>query len=165
MTENVILPTINVCKVSLSHNDDWAELVIVLDGAYSGGKLVNTTPDFSGKIEGKGEIADQYKLSNWIAGITSGVLYAFRALKIPQRRVFLSHIAGSLQASGMTALANATAIGVAKLCGHPSPPLERGDWQVECVATPPNRETETEQESLNHPHAIPPLKGTDTSPD
>jgi len=119
-------------QIHLAHGDEMADFVIALDGKFSGGDLIHFTADFTGGIEGKGDIASKYELSNWLSGMTSGAFYAFRVLKAPKRRVLLSRLCGFLQASSMTALANATTTGVIKLMSGEVPKLELDGWRIDC---------------------------------
>jgi len=125
------------CKVHLSHNDGWARVVLSLDGVYTGGKLVQPVLSFLAGIEGRDEITREYRLSNWVAGLTSGALYAFRSLKLPRRKVQLHRLDGELPSSGVQALANGAAVGVAKLCDRPPPNLERAGWRIDCEIVSP----------------------------
>ena len=126
------------CKIHISRDDDWAIAVVSLDGAFTGGALVEPVPSFLGGIEGKDEVASSYKVANWLGGLTSGALYAFRALKLPRRRLLLSELAGSLRGSGMQALANGACVGVATLCERDSPIVDADGWQIECEVLSPS---------------------------
>jgi hypothetical protein len=128
-----------ICQIHLARGDESARLAMALDGMFERGSIVEPTADFSGEIVGQGEIASQYTLSNWLAGISSGALYAFRALKVPRRRLLLSYLSGSLQASSMTALATATAIGIAKLAEKELPALDLEDWVIDCEVDAENK--------------------------
>ena len=132
MATTVANPTVTRCKVHIARNDEWATLVLSLDGPFTGGKIVEPSIDFTSDIHGLDEITCDYQLSNWWAGVISGALYAFRALNLPRRRLQLHQLDGSLSASGMHAPAIGTTLGVAKLLEENAPILECNDWQIEC---------------------------------
>jgi len=121
-----------ICQIHIARADEAARMAIALDGVFERGSIVEPTEVFSSELDGRDELASQYTLSNWLAGISSGAFYAFRALKVPRRRVLLSHLSGSLQSSSMTALANATALGIAKLTDKVLPALDLEGWIIEC---------------------------------
>lgn len=136
-----------ICHIHIARGDEAAQLSIALDGVFERGSIVEPTAWFSGEMDGRGEIASQYTLSNWLAGLSSGALYAFRALKVPRQRVLLSHLSGSLQASSMTALANATAVGIAKLTEKELPSLDLDDWVIDCDVNAESQFTQVPQTS------------------
>lgn len=131
MIENATDQTVAECSVRISRNDEWAIVVLSLAEAYTGGKIVRPSSRFFGSITGLDALASQYEPSNWFAGLTSGVLYAYRTLKAPRRIVKVHQLNGSMRGNGLQSLANAAAAGVAKLLDRPVPLLQTHAWRME----------------------------------
>jgi len=101
-----------------------------LAGAHRGGSLVTASDPFLFEVQGLDDLSISYQISNWLSGITSGALYAFRALKIQRRGVYLSELQGKLSSADMDAVANSAAMAIALLSGKESPTLDLAGWAV-----------------------------------
>lgn len=82
-------------------------------------------------LVGTDSISSQYRLTNWLAGMSSGAFYAYRSLELPRRRVWISDLDGRLSADGMQALASGTALGIARILDREPPPLDFSGWEIE----------------------------------
>ena len=126
-----------VCRMEISHADEWATLVFSLGGEYTGGPLIIPSENFISDIHGKDEPAAGYEFTTWSSGIHSGALYAFSSLQVTRRRVRLLTLKGELGSSeGVQALAEGTSRGIAHLLNqeHPATELEGWDFSFEQVA-------------------------------
>src|SRR5437763_1660735 len=85
------------CVVQLKHADSWLRLMVSFQGPYSRGSIVDTSRGFANGIAGQGE-ASTYTHAQWLSGVTSGALYAFRTLDIPRQRLLVSQLDGVLNA-------------------------------------------------------------------
>lgn len=149
MVTSTLTRTVDTCTVRLSHDHEWAELTLSIGEHYAGGKLIETGVDFSGGIGGRDELTAAYTLSNWLAAITSGALYAFRTLKEPRRRVYLVALSGSLRSTGMQPLANATAFAVSNLLKREATILQIDDWNIERTDYSPTLQPVTDSGGTN----------------
>jgi len=140
MTPIQLIGTDRYCLVHLTQDDRWVHMTLSFRGPYKGGNLVTCSEDLHLAVEGTDELAAGYQLSNWLSGLTSGALYAFRSLKIPRRHVFVSDLQGKLGSGDMNALAYGAAVAVATLSDKTLPTLESGTWtvQTETKETPRN---------------------------
>lgn len=126
------MTTPNQCQIEIVLPGGRATLRLSLGGEFSGGKIVEKAPDFLGVIVGTGETAEGYTLDNWLAGMSSGALFAFRKLGLPRRGVALHRVEGELPAAGIPALADAVAMAVAKLTGRAPMPMETDAGSITC---------------------------------
>src|SRR4051794_33811749 len=111
-------------SVHLANGDRWVRVSLSLAGPFHGGNLVAPSADFRSAVEGADDLATNYQLSNWLSGVTSGALYAFRSLKVERRCVYLSELQAKLGSADMGAVANAAAMAVPLLSGKDSPALD-----------------------------------------
>lgn len=111
--------------------EEWVCASVALGRPYNGGKLVETTLDFESELTGADDDSFRYPLSNWLSGLTSGALYAFRTLQVPRRHLLISRMAGSLGADGVQALAEGAASAVARLLDRELPATDADGWRIE----------------------------------
>jgi hypothetical protein len=131
MAAHISTPTsAGTVRVRLERSPHWLQLEIALDGAWEGGALLIYPDTRSVNLEGTDEISREYDLDAWQSSIMSGAFYAYRALKLPRRRLIDLRLQGSLGSEDMTALATAAALGVAKLLGAELPDADLLEWTV-----------------------------------
>jgi hypothetical protein len=130
MRSQLLINPDKLAIVRLGTGEYCVRLALQLTREFTGGDLVQFAHDATGFVEGADELASSYNRTNWMSGITSGALYAFRALRIPRQYVVLTELAGRLRASDMEVLANSSAIGIAKLADKELPALHTDGWTI-----------------------------------
>jgi hypothetical protein len=101
-----------------------------LANEFTGGDLVGFAEEATCSVEGTDQSSSSYGRGNWLAGLTSGALYAFRSLRIPRQRVVVSELSGRLGASDMVAVANCSAIAISHLAERELPGVFTEDWHI-----------------------------------
>jgi hypothetical protein len=99
-----------------------------LNGEWSGGDLVIYPDPKVPAIEAVDNLSRSYDLRAWESGVMSGAFHAFRALDSSRRRIVVTDFRGTLGSTDMTALATATALGVAKLLERALPGADLAEW-------------------------------------
>ncbi|MEX2140233.1 MAG: hypothetical protein WD894_13290 [Pirellulales bacterium] len=117
-------------RVRLENGPRWLELQLSLDGDWNGGRLIVYPHAGIPDVRAADDLSRTYDLQTWETGMMSGAFQAYRALNCPRRRVVVADLRGLLSSADMTALAAATAIGVAKLLGNDLPNLDIPQWRV-----------------------------------
>ena len=112
-------------------------LAFRLTQEFTGGDLVRFSPGATVSVESADELSSSHSRTNWASGITSGALYAFRALGIPRQRLVVTELTGRLRAGDMDAVANAAAVAVAKLVDKELPAVSTDGWVVQARVTEP----------------------------
>ncbi len=123
------MKTASVTRVRIENQERWAQITLSLRDHFEGGSLVKYPDQFACRLQGADALAASYDLNNWESGLMSGVLYAFRALKQPRRRVFVSELEGYLRSEDMPALALASSIAVTDLLEGDVSPLQMSGWR------------------------------------
>jgi hypothetical protein len=121
------------CSIELVRADRRVRLMAAFGEPFVGGSLLVVLPDGLVAVEAADNAAKNYTFSTWLSGLTSGALYAFRALKVPRRRIWLSQLEGRLGSGDMGAVAMLASLVVAKLAGQEPPALDLGDWVIGLV--------------------------------
>jgi hypothetical protein len=116
--------------VRLSAGEYWVSLALRLTHEFTGGELVRFSPGATVSVEGADEWSSPYTRANWVSGIASGALYAFRALRIPRQHLFVTDFTGRLRACDMDAVANGAALAIAKLAEKELPGLTTEGWAI-----------------------------------
>jgi len=138
MTSQPLINPEKLATVRLATGEYWVRLALSLTHEFTGGDLVRFAPDATSSIEGADNLSSSYDRANWVSGVTSGALYAFRALGIPRQRVVLTELSGRLRASDMDGVANGSAIAIAKLANRELPSLRPEGWAIQAqVSEPP----------------------------
>ncbi|HEX7379125.1 MAG TPA: hypothetical protein VF278_18525 [Pirellulales bacterium] len=115
MSSQVLIENDKLAVVQLSRRQHWLRLALWVSSEFRGGELVRPERAATVSIEGSDPLSSSYDRTNWLSGVTSSALYAFRALRIPRQRVVVAELAGRLAAAEMEALASAAAIAVSML--------------------------------------------------
>ncbi len=131
MKNQLLIKSDRCCVAHLTQADRWVRLVLSLATEYTGGELVRLAEHANVAIEGTDELSSTYTRLNWMSGLASGVLYAFRALRIPRQQSVLDELSGRLRASDMEAVARCSAIAVAALADRELPPFESDGWEIQ----------------------------------
>jgi hypothetical protein len=136
--------------VRMARDDRWVRLGLRLTHEFTGGDLVRFAEIATVSLEGADELSATYGRANWVSGVTSGALYAFRTLRIPRQRLFLTELCGCLRASDMDAVANTSAIAIARLADKELPGLPTEGWSIETqiIEQPPLRVPDNGQEAV-----------------
>lgn len=121
--------------VNLTSGEYGVKLELRLADEFTGGELVGFAPGANVSLEGADPLSSSYTRKNWVSGITSGSLYAFRALRIPRQHLIVSELHGRLRARDMDAVANAAAIAIANLVSKELPVLSTEGWSVQSQVT------------------------------
>jgi hypothetical protein len=117
-------------SVEVRNGDLFVALTLTLGEKFTGGEIARVTANAPARLEGADELGRSYQLANWLSGIASGALYAFRALKVPRQVVHIEKLVGRLRASDMSILASASTQAIATLLQRQPPVLDWGGWQV-----------------------------------
>lgn len=116
------------CNVELRAGQHWVRLSLWLATEFRGGELVRIDDEAAVSIEGTDELAATYTPTNWLSGVCSGALFAFRTLQLPRQKVSLTELSGRLGSHDMEMVANASALAVAKLAARDLPGLNADGW-------------------------------------
>jgi uncharacterized membrane protein YebE (DUF533 family) len=117
--------------VRFGTREHGVRLAISLSREFTGGDLVRFTDDATIAVEGADELSSSYQQSNWLSGVASGALYAFRTLRIPRQCLVLTEFSGRLRASDMDVIANGSAIAIAALADQVLPDVPTDGWTIE----------------------------------
>ena len=117
--------------VRLANDDEWIQLGFGLGCEFTGGELVRLAEGATVAVEAADELSASYRPANWLSGVASGALYAFRTLRMPRQCVVLTELSRRLRAGDMDAVANGAAIGVAELAAKELPKLPTDGWTIE----------------------------------
>jgi hypothetical protein len=128
-TEQLISPD-RLCNVNLATEKHWIRLGLHLAQEFTGGDLVWFADDATVSIKGTDKLSLSYKRTNWVSGIASGALHAFRTLRIPRQCLVVTELSGRLRAFDMDAVANSSAIAIAKLANKELPSLPTEGWTI-----------------------------------
>jgi len=126
-----VADTAQIASAHMRLGDYWIHLSLRILGEYSNGELVRFADDAVISIEAADELSSTYRTENWMSGVISGVLYAFRTLHIPRKRVSLEALSGRLRSIDMDALANCSATAIASLVEEKLPELNLENWTVD----------------------------------
>ena len=88
-------------------------MTLSLTNEFTGGELVRFDDNSNFSVEATDQLSSNYSRVNWMGGIASGALYAFRALHLTRQRVVITDLVGRLRASDMEAIACGSAIAIA----------------------------------------------------
>jgi hypothetical protein len=130
MEKQLLIDPGKLAIVQLRTGEFWVRLALALTRDFTGGDLVQFAEDATVSVEGADKLSSAYKHANWVTGIASGALYAFRALRIPRQHVVLTELCGRLRASDMEAVAIGSAIAIANLAGQELPPVRAEGWTI-----------------------------------
>lgn len=130
MNDLLISPD-TVSIVHLVQEDRWVRLTLWLAREFTGGELVAFAPEATVSLDGIDEVSASYRRANWVSGVASGALYAFRSLALPRQHLILTDLSGRLRASDMSALATCSALAVARLAGKAIPNLPLDGWTIQ----------------------------------
>jgi hypothetical protein len=131
MTTKTLIGSDRYCAVQLKKGSFWLRLVLWLGDEYTRSNLIHLADDARFSIDGADKMSSAYKQINWESGLISGALYALRTLNIRRQRVVLGEFTGRLDSAGMEAVANATALAIAKLANRDLPIIGMDDWQTQ----------------------------------
>ena len=120
-----------VSIVQLTREDRSVRLGLWLAREFTGGALVEFASDATVSLEGIDEVSATYRRANWVSGVASGALYAFRTLSVPRQHLVLTDLSGRLQASDMGALAACSSAAVAQLIGRQIASLPLDGWTIQ----------------------------------
>ena len=134
MNQQLLISPDKLSVVNLTAGDRWIRLALRLTQEFTGGDLVEFSPSSAVAVEGDDELSSTYTRENWASGVASGMLYAFRALRIPRQRSVVE-MTGRLRACDMDAVAFASALAVAKLVGRELPEVSTEGWAVRSHVT------------------------------
>src|SRR4051812_31441766 len=115
MESQLLISPDKLANVQFTTGAYWVRLTLGLTDEFSGGDLVRFAQDATVAVEGTDQLSSFYNRANWVSGVTSGALYAFRTLRIPRQCVVLTDLSGRLRAADMEAVANGSALAIAKL--------------------------------------------------
>ena len=116
--------------INMISGDCWIRFAFGLTKEYIGGELLQFPNLEKVSIQGVDDLASSYTLTNWKSGIVSGAHYAFRTLQIPRQHLLVSEFSGRLRSTDMDALANASALAIARLAGKDFTGLSAEQWTV-----------------------------------
>jgi len=123
------------CVVEAASAHNSLRLALSLAGELTSNRVARFADDAVVSVQGADELASTYRPYNWIVGVMSGALYAFRALLMTRQQVVVTELSGHLGSLDMDAIANCAALAVAKLADRDPPALELGTWQVNVQVT------------------------------
>lgn len=126
--------TINAQRTVAVHvksGEFWLRLSLRIANEHSSGDLVYLADDAVLSIEPADELSSSYGAENWMSGVISGALYAFRTLRVPRKRLALESLSGRLRSIDMDALANCSAVAIARLVEMELPGLDMENWVVD----------------------------------
>src|SRR5580704_10973455 len=83
--------------VHMKSGEFWLRLSLHIANEHSSGDLVYLADDAVVSIEPADELSSPYRAENWMSGVISGALYAFRTLRIPRKRLCLESLSGRLR--------------------------------------------------------------------
>jgi hypothetical protein len=106
-------------------------LSLRIDSENSSADLVRLGNDAVISIESADELSSNYRAENWMSGVISGALYAFRALRVPRRRLSLEALSGRLRSIDMDALAHCSAAVTASLLEKDLPEIHWENWIID----------------------------------
>jgi hypothetical protein len=133
-------PTSATVRVRFEKSTRWLQLELALDGVWEGGNLLSYPGPNTPIVQGNGDRSKAYDLPTWETGLMGRAFHAYRALKSPRRRILVNELRGSLSSEDLSALAGATALGVAKLLGGELPGADFSGWQVSIsISDSPNQ--------------------------
>ncbi|HJT35802.1 MAG TPA: hypothetical protein VJ783_27485 [Pirellulales bacterium] len=118
MTSQQLIASNRVAAVELANGAHRIRLALWLANEFDGGDLVRFADDAAVSVEGIDKPCSNYTSANWLSGVASGTLYAFRTLRIPRQRVVVTELTGRLRSSDMDALASAAAMAVSALANQ-----------------------------------------------
>ncbi len=117
--------------VQLTKDELRVRLAFWLGQDFVGGELVHVAPGATVAVEGADQLSATHGRTNWLSGVASGALYAFRTLCVPRRHMVLTELSGRLRSCDMDAVANSAAIGIARLVEMELPTLLTEGWTIE----------------------------------
>ncbi len=130
MNDQLMISSDRRCTAHLTHGDRWIRIVLSLSDEFGGGELIRVAEGAHFAIEGMDELSSTYTRRNWLSGLTSGALYAFRSLKIPRRHARIDDLNGRLCASDMETVARCSALAVAALANRELLPFDPEGWEI-----------------------------------
>jgi hypothetical protein len=131
MESQLLIRPDKISIVQLSAGEYWVRLALWLTHEFTGRDLVRFAQEATVAVEGTDPLSSSYNRANWVSGVTSGALYAFRTLRIPRQCVVLTELSGRLRASDMDAVANGSAIAIARLADKELPRLPTEGWTIQ----------------------------------
>jgi hypothetical protein len=134
MNRQLISPE-KVAVVSLTAGTYQVRLALRLTDEFTGGNLVRLAPGATVSVEGADDLSSSYTRANWVSGIASGALYAFRTLRVPRQCVVVTEFTGRLRSCDMDTVANASAIAVARLVDRELSGVSAEGWDVQAQVT------------------------------
>ena len=135
MNQQLLISPDKLSVVSLTAGERRIRLALRVTQEFTGGDLVEFSPSSAVAVEGDDELSSTYTRENWASGVASGMLYAFRALRIPRQRSVVVEMTGRLRACDMDAVAFASALAIAKLVGGDLPEMSTEGWAVRSHVT------------------------------
>ncbi len=131
MKNQILINSDKFCLVQLTKGAYSVRLALWLADEFTGGDLVRFDSNATVSLEGTDSLSSSYSRANWLSGVTSGALYAFRTLRIPRQRVMLTDFSVRLSASEMDAVANGAAIAISNLADKELSTLEIEGWTIQ----------------------------------
>ena len=131
MESQLLVSPDKLSTVQLTTGEYWVRLALGLTHEFTGGDLVQFAHEATVSVVGTDKLSSSYNRANWVSGVTSGALYAFRTLRIPRQRLVVTELSGRLRASDMDAVANGSAIAIAKLADKELPRLTMEGWSIQ----------------------------------
>lgn len=131
MNSQLLVSPDKFSAVHLAAGEYWVRLTLRLTHEFTGGDLVRFSPAAMVSVEGVDKMSSSYTRANWVSAIVSGALYAFRVLRIPRQHLWVTELNGRLRACDMDAVANSSAIAIAKLVDKELPGLTNDGWDLQ----------------------------------
>lgn len=153
MSSQLLIDHDKLAIVELTGGHHWLRLALWLSNEFRGGELVRLERGARVSIEGFDALSASYDRANWLSGVTSGALYAFRTLGIPRQRVILTELAGHLDAADMEAVANAAAIAISTLASKELNVPAQGWVRLARLTERPAIDSTVDEDDRERPHA------------
>jgi hypothetical protein len=130
METDQIAGTQRTVTVHMKSGEFWIRLSLRIEKEHLTGDLVHLADEADVSIEPADELCSSYRAENWMSGVVSGALYAFRTLGIPRKRLSLESLSGRLRSLDMDALANGSATAISRLVEMELPEFPMEGWIV-----------------------------------
>lgn len=131
MATQQLIGTEKLAIVRLTKDDSHLHIGFWLGEEFTGGELVHLAPGARIAVEGADPLSSTYSRTNWMGGLASGALYAFRTLHLPRQRLLLTELSGRLQSCDMEAVASGAALGIARLANQELAQVPTSGWHAE----------------------------------
>jgi hypothetical protein len=128
MSSELLIDSDKMAIVEAKNGQHWLRLALWLGEEFQSGQLVRLARDTTVSIEGLDPLSSSYDRANWLSGVSSGALYAYRALHIARQRTVVTELSGQLEAADMDAVSSAAALAISALANKELPNLSAEGW-------------------------------------